>query len=596
MRALFVLAVAWLSSEAVVAQERRPAFVVSQDAGGRPLVGAMVTCFASPALLEAAEDVDVVEGVSDARGRVVVKLLAHRVYSAFAIVPGEGGHYLASEVRENVTAGGEAVLQVVVARRPQRLVVEGEAAWQDIGPLAVDVAPEAHNRLLLRAQARQVPRLPGIGCVVVRDAMGQPLWSQPFSPSHPLVPPGQVPVEELDEVVVRLPPPQELGVRVLDSLGQPVAKASVWQAIEPREGRAAGASYGGLPRACWRPLGCTDSDGVVKVRVALLVRDGRVWDNMTIRAEAAGYAQGVGGVIVFGNAFDGQKQAPAMVDGVLPITLAPMQRLRVHPAGAYEIAIIGHAAKRPTPRSREEGPVHVRTDAAGVAELPLPLAPDAVRVARLQRAGEPPIWSIVATDGVDHWVGAAPPEIRVQVTEADGQPARGRQLVLIPMLFNGPGYELPTGLDQAGRATLRLNGGVWFLWCSDGNEAAWRVVDAAQPLDTVGLQLLPIPRATVRVVDGDGKPRLGARVPFGCGFDWDAQAATVENQFLVYRQMGLLGAAVRQARTDAEGLVHYPVLPLPKARLGFGGAPMGRGRAPGKMVVAAGERVDLVVE
>lgn len=240
----------------LAAQERRPTFVIAQDAQGRPLAGAQVTCFASPTLLEARDDVDVVEGVTDERGRFVCRLLTHRVYSAFAIVDGAAGAFLASEVGENVAAGGEIVLRVVIARRPQRVVLEGQAAWQHVGPLRIMMAPPARNLLLIEGKDGRVPRLPDLGFVLVRDAQGQPLWSQGYLAHQPWRPAGDELPQLRDPVVVELPPLRDLRVRVVAPDGAPMPRAELWQWIEQCDPQSYGYCPGALPHDVTDGEGC----------------------------------------------------------------------------------------------------------------------------------------------------------------------------------------------------------------------------------------------------------------------------------------------------------------------------------------------------
>ena len=123
-------------------------------------------------------------------------------------------------------------------------------------------------------------------------------------------------------------------------------------------------------------------NGSAKVQLAVCVYGGKVMEGLFVQARAAGRAHGVGEVLH--GTFDGRRQA-ATQDGVLRITLAPVQRLRVQPPGAYAVTVLGRAAVVLTRRGSEEGPVFVHTDALGIAELPLMKAPGCCKMGNRAR-------------------------------------------------------------------------------------------------------------------------------------------------------------------------------------------------------------------
>lgn len=313
------------------------------------------------------------------------------------------------------------------------------------------------------------------------------------------------------------------------------------------------------------------------------------------QARAIGRAHGVGGV-AYGRCFDGNREnrEPVAAGFELTITLPAMQSLRVQPPGAYAVAIVGRADGRLVRCAGGEGPLFLRTDAGGVVDLPLGVVDKVVRLARLQRDGEPPIWSVVTSGGLDSVVSAAAKQVRVAVTDAIGNPARGQHVVMIPWVGDRPGIEVPLPLDAAARASVRVTRGAWFFWCCNGVDAAWRVVDLAAADVEVALALRPIARATLRFVDAAGTPRRGFRVKQWPSFEWDAKPS-VENRFLIERQIGLACAQMPHDVTDGDGCLQYLMLPLPEARLHFGGGMGGLG-GPRPGGIEAGTRTDHVIE
>lgn len=125
---------------AVLGQERRPAFGAVTE-GGEPVAGARVACAGSPWLGEVEGPTDVVEAVTDARGRFVVRLLGDRGYAVFATAAREAG--TACSALAELTCGGVAGLALRAPLPPTRLRTSGEEAWAEFSPLRFEVAPIA---------------------------------------------------------------------------------------------------------------------------------------------------------------------------------------------------------------------------------------------------------------------------------------------------------------------------------------------------------------------------------------------------------------------------------------------------------------------
>jgi hypothetical protein len=551
---------------ALVAQDRGPAFLLVTDANGKPVADARVTCFAPPELFASGATNDVVEVTSDARGRALPRLLPARTYSAFATVSGSGLATRVSAMHESLSAGSERTLPLVFARERARLVVEGTAAWQDVGPLSYVVFPLACNALPLPVVDGVLPPVPVIGCVQVRDRDGDVLWSDNGVALASRAADGAL--------VVALPPPQELPVRVVDVDGKPAADVELVRGFDVTAFLGVSAPGGAPWAAAWRPLGRTGADGVARVRVAVAVANGKVTEELAIEARRPERVAGKSGMHSNGQACSGNVEVTPP-DGVLLLQLAAFEPVRVHPASAHTLTILGMTTQALFQCQRAEGPVRVDVGADGKGVLPLARDVNASRVARVERTGEATGWAVVEPEEAGSFVYAVFRSLRVQVLDPGGGPARGRRLVLTPWNehTHWPGLDVPMSLDAGGRVNARVGRGSWFLWCSDGANADWRFVgDDTMDLD-VALELRPIPRASVRVLDLGGVPEVGTVVHCAPAngfvwqnqFQWQNQQTYVQSH-LMLRQKQIDLAATGHHVTDAEGQLHFLELPLPKAR------------------------------
>ncbi len=205
------------------AQERQPAFLNVIDTNGKPVAAAKVMCFALPPV-PADGDCDVLDVESDERGRAVVKLLADRIYSGFAVKRSSEARTRCSDIDDYVIAGGEHALRIVRECPSKPSVFEGADAWRDCGPLSVRVFPVARNVLLLPLVDGCMPPMPDFGGAVVTDAKGEVLYMQRGPGRLRVALPG---VPEPAEVRLALPPPQPLPVRVRDSEGKPLTNVEL---------------------------------------------------------------------------------------------------------------------------------------------------------------------------------------------------------------------------------------------------------------------------------------------------------------------------------------------------------------------------------
>lgn len=572
------------------AQGRQAAFVRVLGGDGQPVVGAKVTCVGPPAAFDVDAVADVVEVSTDARGRAQPRLVPQRRYAAFASAPRVGGGHEVSVVRAGVSSGQECVLQFATQRPPTRVVIEGQEAWGDRGPLHCFLRLQECPGLAIALPNGELPPLPSGHVIEVRDRGGQPLWSSVGLAATTLRDGG-------DLLAATLPPPQPLGVRVVDATGRPVADAVLWQAIEgtPRRLRAHPLEL--LPLPTWRELGRTNAEGRCTVSLAVGVRDGRVTDDLCIEARRDGFASGRAGMIANQSAFSGAV-AITPADGVLPITMAAPEPIRVHPPASYSMVVRG-VTRGATARSGQEGPVVVQTGADGKARLPLPRDLAANRLAWIRAGDGPPGLSVVELEPQGSFVVAPLRELRLKITDSFGGPARG-QVVTVSALTRDPfGCEVPMIADPAGKLPLRVGRGDWFVWCQDGASAAWRLIEDGTDDIDVALAMQPLPSVRLRVVDGRGQVRPGLAVNLvSSGYGEVSVKPSAEQRCLTVRQLLWFHELAREATTDAQGMLVIPAL-LPEASLRFvfdlGPDPQGK---PSQRIVLArpGETVDVIID
>lgn len=577
------------------AQERRPAFVTVVDRDGQAAAAAKVTCFASPWFAEFDDATDVVEGTTDTAGRVVARVLAQRSYSAFAVVPAADGTFAISPIHEGLVAGGEVALKLDAPRAPQQVHVLGLDAWQHEGPLSVHTVLGVRNRLTVAAVDGVLPPLPGFSGVQVCDANGAVIWSNLASSRDART--GSLDYRDLE---LTMPPPQPLTVRVTDRRKQPRAGVELWQGQRPGAARPGLAQCAPLPRLAWRRLGTTGADGTATVQVAVVVGGGRVMTNLLVQARAAGRAPGQAGVTAFGPPFSGHDTIATPDGEVLPITIEPEQPLRITPPGAYDVVLFGKATHMVRAISPDDGPLQLHTREDGVAMLPLPRDQYALRVAMVTKAVEAPIWTVVEQSDKDCSIVFNPRAVDLRLRDALGNPPRGAQLVLVPWhrARAGPGYDLPLPIEHTGSVSLRLGGGDWFVWVSDGDAAAWRFIGADEGAVDATLTLAALPRASLRFVDEKGHPQRDLALRCAGSLRWPSINPSNERLFLIYRQMQLglpQDTPLNWQVTGEDGCLHYRVLPVPDTRVLFQPLlPHVEGSAP-QIEVAVGECVDVTV-
>jgi len=554
---LFLLA----ATAAVNAQERRASLVIVRDAQGAAVEGAEVVCFARPYLFDLEGEPDLVRGVTGAGGRVVVELLPMRRYALFAsIVDGDHDHFRASEVRDGLIAGAEKLL-TLGEPTPQRSVrVNGDAAWFQEGPLKVQVSPVGGGQFFLDVGADgALPPMPTIASFRVLDANGAPLREgSPWKWVWGNFAEGQ---GERPDYDVLLPLPTIVTMHVVDEAGKPVFDAELWQKV-PAEVREHADARVPPTRGSWRYLGCSGQDGRLSARLMVHVRDGHLSDEVLIEARAKGYATARSGVQTPGQIVCNGVPKPATNDGVLPFVMRAPQKLIIEPAAAYEVELAGKLPEI----APDEHPVRLRTGDDGVAPLPLVRSRHAKRVARIHGADGDPVWAIVEQHGQGR-VSLDPRNVNLRVLDRNGAPARDAAASVTWTPRRGRAFEIPLVVDAQGRLRERLNHGTWFLWVRAGDDVGWRVVDEGEKDIEEELRLAPIRSARIRLVDGEKRPVVGERCSCRATTMWGRRDRAPLTRFLRRMQQDLTWDLRGVQFSDSDGMLHFPVLPIPEMTL-----------------------------
>ena len=507
-----------LLAAALPAQERRPWNGRVLDAAGRPVAGATVLFAATTAPHAAIAGADVLTTSTAVDGSFRVLGLLGHAYAVGAISrSGPAGALAASPLALTTAAGDFVTLRLGTPSGGQRLRVTGREAWR----------PLVQTRLrftLLHA--------PGLQAEVELDADG--------SADRPALPVDDLAVEFLDaagetlaaiqvatpaaqDLVLVMPPPRRLRVSVVDGGGKAVAGATI-AARTLMARHSSGDRIGASLREAWRTLGSTDVAGKLDARVAA----SEEWLQV-FTARYPGAATAVA-AFVGQRPVDARRAAtaePGELHFVLvdekPLTGRLLQDARTPLAGAA--AWLEATYPLPLPQG---GSVQVpllfavRTEEHGafrVGGLPdvfttprLLASPALPRPAGLQL---PPILAEAAgqVTALEPVVLAQLPRLELQVLRADGGPAEGAAVVIVPFArrrwFLEP-WDGQFRLDRAGRAHLGLRPGEALLFCTDGIGYAEHVVD--ETTSRLELRLAPLQRSQWTIETADGKPAAGARL------------------------------------------------------------------------------------
>jgi hypothetical protein len=554
---------AWLALGAGVAQGA-PTFFTVVGAQGEAIAGARIHAVGgSPHVPQELWPTEAQTAVSDARGRAVMRLSPDLCHVAWAV----GGKDERLSPTVGYFAAGAMVqlhcLDVAVARS---IPVMGTEAWPDAGPLTFHAMTPSpiFEVLLVRAGDRVMVPAGPFSVIEARSRDGQVLVHASAA------------VDEL-----RVPPPQRLRVRVLDAKGDPRAGARV----RLRVGRVSGwrvDGLGGVVEDRWRVLGTTDAEGRAEVLVPYdadpFVETSH--GNLLLFADAAGLAEVAGGIWnrrpyvddrraeSFGDhelTFHLQRTEP--LRGVL-VGAAPGTRL--HLAGVCKL----HTDRNSYTHDARSFVAEVAADGNFVFDdVPAELHTTRVTAVPRSRDGEfgwfPALMGRVLPDQLQVGAGASRPTlaapVRFVVRDPVGGPARGGVLLVAAsqqrgVLFREAVFRVP--LDPAGAASLRLLPGNWVVGAmSDDGFVAREIVVAADA--DVGLshdlEMAPMLRMRIELLDKDGSPLDGARVRLrGTTTRGVADPVQVLRQSVRTSQRSTWDTL----RTDAQGRVAIPFLPV----------------------------------
>lgn len=524
-----------LGIASAVAQERPRRTMLGSvgDAAGAPVAGAEVRLAFVPVGNEHQPAVDIIDAVTDARGRFRARLWPCALYRVWALGPaGADGRRTVSEV-EWISAAGQCELRLAFDYAPQTIALAGIERWQDDGPFQV--------RWLIHGVELPTPPL------AVDGEGNTPLPPLPATACSGEVLNGNGHVFETFTMNTRAPrakvtidPPFEVPMRAIDANDKPVAGVEIWQRI--RSAWSTGDLYGPYPptRFASRRLGSTDAEGRLTARVAAR-KDPTTdtgWQQLTFEARKAGFATSISGYRR--NPFAGDTEIEREGLEALPFHMHPRQPLRgILVDGSRICADAGlaitweHQIKQVKNNSTMSETVSrtLRTDREGHFELDgLPqklegcrivLLPDVTALAgfpeSVHRTVPPQPFGLHGDqpDPGKQWkidLGATH-RLELQVLDDTGGPARGARVMAFSRATQlSCDWTAPQAvLEGAGRLTLRLQAGKWLVFVRGATSMA------SLELDLEGsakhqLKLAPMPAMHGVVVDGDGKPIANAEL------------------------------------------------------------------------------------
>ena len=566
-----LLSIGLLAAPAVLAAQdpaaaRVPTFARVEGADGAPLAGAVVT-FAGghPHLGTDDAPTDLWQVQSDARGRVQARLQPGLCYVAWALGPGaDDAPRALSPIDGWFGAGSLLTLRCGEPLAPRLLPVDGAAAWGELGPLRfllMTPRPGLEIEVPLVDGALRVPVGP-FDRLEVRTAAGAPLWNGPVTAAR-----------------CALPPPQSLAITVADAAGRPVVGA----VVRHRVARSSMWSTDGARTVLddrWRELGRSDADGRCVVTVpygADPLRSQRFGD-LLLFVTVPGHPEVCGGVQrneLYENDQRVHRPDAQELRFVVPKAEPLVGNLGLLPRGTIaHLDVIaklhqGGGNHLHDPRSYR-APVDAdgtfRFDAVPVdlhscrlTLVPPPassfgLSSFAAHASRELPAASASPGEGLAADGLA--------ELQVQVGEANGAPARGLVVFLVPrdggaLLVRDSLFRFP--LDARGTASLRVPRRAWALLAI--GDGAW----AAQVLDVDGgttkatLQLQPMDVCRFELHGDEDRPIAGARV-VACGSTMQGQDDPLQAALQVVRQRWM--QAWNRLRCDADGRVMVPFVPV----------------------------------
>lgn len=613
------------------AQARKPLVGTVVDAAGKPVAGAAVQLTVPGR--DGAPPLDALDATTDERGRFRVQALPCTSYQAWAAGPAaDDGTRKVSEVAA-LAVGQPASLAVRWTGGEGVIEFEGLDAWQARAPFTL--------RATIAGRATDVE-------VKGKDGVqGAPLAAQPregadfalFDRDGRFV--HGVRVAARANVRMRVPPPFELKMKVVDEKGQPIAGARIARMTTREVVRFARTSSviaivdEAEPLAGTLELGVTGPDGVLKALVASrsnpLKGARTIGGEWRLCATAPGRAPSYGGADFMGSYEDGKVVEAAERDS-LTFTLRPSPPLRVRvvdgerPVAGVAVTLRGSADMEsgqgwswpwPDPRrattdadgwARLESPptgagaTQLRFELAGPlsvgdGQLPMPARP--VLLAPISREGAAPDAEVVLDL-------ATLATVTFAVRDESGGPGRGAQVVLLPAQDGDvDGATTVMTPDAAGRLAVRLTPGDWIaIACTQDGYAMLPFV--AGKTAEAALTMAPFPSMRARLVDGDGKPVAGAHFAaqqFGIAVvdvelvedeDEGKAADSRLRQLLKQHAQRWNRILLARGKSDADGVFRTPYLPVDGADI-RGRFHFGR-KESGDQDAVAGDLGDVVLK
>lgn len=557
-----------LLARSAAAQQLRPTFCEVVDEAGAAVAGAEVTLVGGrPELSADLQEVHVVEVATGKRGRVLARLRPGLCYVAWAKGPVVDAQRASAAVVGYFAAGAMIQLRCGAPAPIQTCRVTGADAWSD-GPslryYAITRIPGTEREVTLDEDGCfDAPGAP-FDHLEVRLPDGQPLWSAP--------------IQDLLEV----PPPQRVRVRAVDERGRPLAGAVVSHRVTRRSSwRVDGLRSVGEERM--RQLGVADADGLCDVIVPY---DGdplqRPDENLLLFVSAPERPPVAGGVWNRGYYVSDRKVA-AIEGDELRFDCPAVAPLRGAVPGAPRGTVAHLSAICKLHLQRNSYLHDARVFTADVqpdgsfAFVDVPLELHSCRLAFLPPAGsdwQPPVYPPEARrtlpDDVVVRLDSEDPlgfgELRLQVLDATGGPARGAVALLSSAERSGVLLRdsvLRVPLDERGQARLRAQPGRWVVVVVTADGFGGEPVEVGAAGGAFEMQLRPLARTQVTLLDERGAPVPGARVrsrgTSTRGTNDPVRSTLQGLRVTTQMQWGAL-------RTDERGRVEIPFVPVEGVR------------------------------
>ncbi|MCA3006749.1 MAG: carboxypeptidase regulatory-like domain-containing protein [Phycisphaerales bacterium] len=578
------------------AQARKPLVGAVVDAAGNPVAGAVVQLTVPGR--DGAPPLDALDATTDERGRFRVQALPCTRYEAWAAGPADAdGVQMVSEVAALVV-GQPASLAVRWKGGVGSIEVAGLDAWQARAPFSVRTTVAGRT-----ADAPVAAKAGGHAASIgtrPRDGADAAL----FDRDGRFVFGNRIAARANERL--RVPPPFEIPLKVVDEKGQPIAGARIVQ-LPRGDGMWVGPMTKALqlksspePTAGPLELGVTGADGVLKALFASrgtpLKGDRSFGDDLRLCALAPDRAPSYGGADYAGVYDDGKA-----VDGeeckALTFTLRQASPLRVRvvdgPRPLAGVAVTlrsavdiesGQGWSREWADSRR-----AQTDADGRVALPSPPPFGERTTLRLELEGAlgssdgqlpfparpvllaPILRDPVAKDAEVVIDLATFATVSFAVRDESGGPGRGAQVLVVPVSDDVSVDDAAVmAPDAAGRLAVRVAPGDWIAVACTQDGFVMTSFYAGHAAE-VALPVAPFPRMRARIVDGDGKPVSGARfIVQKTSFtparvDAEVEQAMQEIRWDLAQHWN--NTLLMRAKSDDAGVLLAPFLPSDRVQL-----------------------------